>query len=611
MPDPNKELIRKVQAESLERTFTVNREAINEEARTVELAFSSETPVSRWFGNEVLDHDQKSVRLGRLRDGAAVLVGHNTADQVGVVEDVSIGMDRRGRVLARFGKSERASEIFNDIKDGIRRHVSVGYRIFEAFVEKRGEDGEPDVVRVTDWEPFEVSIVPVPADPSVGVGRSAEQIIKNDFIIRGATMPGQTKPEETNTPEQERSLKENSGSTVTVESNARDARNQERTRIREIEAAGAKFNQTELARKYVDEERSVEEFREALLRTIPESKGQPVTSLDLSTNERKQYSLMKAIRAHVKNDWKDAGFELECSREIAERLKRDPNGFFVPFDIQNRANGTGTLASGGALVGTDHLASEFIDVLRPQTVIGRLGATYISGLVGDVDIPRLDAEGNFYWLAEDGDVSDDDFVFGNVPMSPKTVAGGVPMTRRLLKQSSPSVEALVLNSLVRGSAVAIDKAALQGTGSDQPTGIYGTSGVNVQTVANANGVPTHAELVGFETQVDTDDALEGTLAYVSTAAIRGALKTTPKDAGSGIMLLENGEANDYQFLRSNNLSAGRTIFGNFEDVIVGMWGVLDIEPDKAAKAAAGGLIIRVFQDVDVAVRRPSSFCING
>ncbi len=112
--------------------------ALDTEARTVELAFSSEEPCERWWGVEVLDHSTSSIRLGRLMQGGAVLMDHDTRDQVGVVESVRIDADRVARAVVRFGRSVRASEVFQDVIDGIRRNVSVGYMVHNAvLVEKR------------------------------------------------------------------------------------------------------------------------------------------------------------------------------------------------------------------------------------------------------------------------------------------------------------------------------------------------------------------------------------------------------------------------------------------------------------------------------------------
>lgn len=160
-----------------ERTFKVSRDAINIDSRTVELAFSSETPYGRWWGVEILDHQKKSVQLDRLQSGGPLLCDHETEDIVGVVESVRIDADLVGRAVVRFGKSARAEEVYQDVLDGIRCNVSVGYIIHKANLVETGDNTE-DTYRVTDWEPYEISLVSVPADASVGVGRSMESPIQ-------------------------------------------------------------------------------------------------------------------------------------------------------------------------------------------------------------------------------------------------------------------------------------------------------------------------------------------------------------------------------------------------------------------------------------------------
>ena len=160
----------------LTRFLDVSETQTSTDSRTVTLAFSSETPYLRNFGgvlaDEVLDHSSKSVDLSMLKDGAPLLVDHDVTDQVGVIEEAIIGSDRIGRVKARFGKSVRASEVREDVKDKIRRKVSVGYEILEYRVEPGAGRNGVDIYRVTKWLPLEVSIVSIPADNTVGVGRN-------------------------------------------------------------------------------------------------------------------------------------------------------------------------------------------------------------------------------------------------------------------------------------------------------------------------------------------------------------------------------------------------------------------------------------------------------
>jgi len=175
------------------RSFELNQRAINEEDRTIEIAFSSEAEVERGYGTEVLDHRAESVRLDRLNNGGAFLMEHNRNDQIGVVERAWIDDDKKGRAVVKFSKSARAEEIFQDVKDGIRRLVSVGYRIHEMDSEKM--DGGRESIRATDWEPFELSLVSIPADDSVGVGRAMKneqtetQNLKNQNMSENKDIP--------------------------------------------------------------------------------------------------------------------------------------------------------------------------------------------------------------------------------------------------------------------------------------------------------------------------------------------------------------------------------------------------------------------------------------
>ncbi|WP_299077921.1 phage major capsid protein [uncultured Paraglaciecola sp.] len=586
------------------RSFDLKRETINAEARTVELAFSSETEaVERDFGIEILDHGAQSIRLGRLQNSAPLLVGHDSDDHVGVVVSVSVGADRVARAVVRFGKSVRADEIFQDVIDGIRPKVSVGYLAHERVETDEGTEHKP-VIRVTDWEPYEISIVSIPADDSVGVGRAAENLNNSETI-----MPEEITQSVGETTERAAPANQ---PVVDVTSVREDARRDEMDRIDTIRKMGEKFSCDDLARAFIDTGKSADAMRNAVLDQMSqrqEDAAGPV--LGLTGQEVRNYSVIRAVRAAMLGDWKDAGLERESSIAIAEQLGRDARGFFVPFEVQQRVMTAGVNAAGGFAVGTDHLDGSFIDRLRAESLLGRLGARYLPGLVGDVDIPRLDGGATFGWIAEDADSGTNDGVLGSIALSPKTIAGSIPISRRLLKQSSPSIDAMLMQDMAEGAGLGIDLAGFEGTGAaNQPSGITVTSGVGTSTIASP-GAPTHAELVEFETDVAAANGLKGNLAYVTTAGVRGSLKTTAKDAGSGIMLMENGEANGYKAEVSTQLSANRIIFGNFNDVVIGLWGVLDLMPDQATKAASGGLVLRAFQDVDIGIRHAGSFSINA
>ena len=288
----------------LQRKATIERNSINTEARTVELPVSSETPVERWFGQEILDHSANSVRLERIRTGGPVLIDHYS-DQVGVVDDIRLDPSTR-RLVARlrFSNSQRAQEVFQDIVDGIRQNVSIGYQVHAMRLESESENEE--IYRATDWELYEVSIVSMPADITVGVGRS--QTFSNEIKVeqRGLNMPEVKAPEVQAQPNE----------TVNVDAIRTEARNAELDRIRNLTTAGEKFAQyggVELARQMIDSGKSLQEFRNAILEKVPTidkvgSGGTPATALDLTQGELRNYSLFRAINAAASGDWKKAGF---------------------------------------------------------------------------------------------------------------------------------------------------------------------------------------------------------------------------------------------------------------------------------------------------------------
>ena len=594
----------KLKTGTLNRSYELDRAAINKESRTVDIAFSSEEPVDRWFGTEILDHESTSVRLGRLRDGAPLLFGHNHSDLIGVVEKASIDSDKKGRATVRFGKSERAEQMFNDVKDGILRNVSVGYRIHKFLV-----DEETSENRAIDWEPMEISMVTVPADASSQVGRADEpegEHQTNLTYIERAIMSEKPEAVAAVVAEPKINIEE---VRTTAESNGAKS---ELARVQSILDAGSEYSQPELARQFVKDGKSIDEMRVAILNEIKTNPTQEraemeTPNLDLSEKDKQEYSLFRAINASVTGNWKDAGFELEASAAIEDKLGRSARGFFVPTDIfngQRAAMKTSSSAAGAEMVGTDHLGDSFIDALTNRSVVAGAGAQILGGLQGNIEIPKLTTGTAWGWVAEDADAADAAAVTGELALSPKTVSGGVAMSRRLLKQSSPSVEQMIRNDMVRGAALAIDLAALSGSGSSgQPTGITNTTGIGSVT----GGIADFGAMVDLWSAVAVDNAAAEGMAYVLNATNAGTLMQTAKDSGSGIMVLENGKINGYNAIISNQMATGTMVFGDFTQLVIGMWGVLDIVADTATKAAAGGLVLRAFQDVDIGVRHADSF----
>jgi len=594
-----------------ERAFTVDREAVDVEARTAVLAFASETPYERHWGIEVLDLSPGAVRMGRLRTGGPLLMDHDSRDQVGVIESVQIDGDRVGRAVVRFGKSARADEVFADVVDGIRRNVSVGYVIHN--VRLASEKDGVATYQVTDWEPYEVSLVAVPADPSVGVGRAAD--VAEDQGDLAPKLPMESVIVTTET-------------TIDARAEQQRGADSERKRVADIIAIGEQFkhyNASGIASEAIRDGRSVEQFRAAVLEKVAAA---PVASSDIgmTKKEAQAYSFVRVLNALSnptdRRAQEAAAFEIEASRAAAEKVGRASRGIMVPSDVMRRDLTVGTTTAGGHTVQTDLMAQDFISLLRNSMVIDSLGARMLTGLVGSVAIPRQTGAATAYWVAESGAPTESQQAFDQVTMQPRTVGAFSDISRKLLLQSSIDVEAFVRADLAKVLAQEIQRVAINGSGTaPEPRGILNVSGIG-SVAGGTNGLaPTWGNIVGLETEVALDNADVGAMAYLTNAKVRGKLKGTFKDTGSGMPIWSESPStpvNGYRAAVTNavpsNLTKGTSsgvcsaiIFGNFADLIIGMWGGLDLTVDPYTGSTSGTVRVVALQDVDIAVRHAESF----
>ena len=578
------------------RGMMFDTKVVDEEKRTVQIAVSSEEPVERSFGTEILDHDERSIDLSFARSGTMpLLLDHDPRQQIGVVEDVRLdGSARRLRATVRFGRNGLAKDVFEDVVDGIRSNISVGYHVNSMVEDKAGS------YRVDNWLPMEVSVVSIPADRTVGVGRAAEAPPakpKTETLIEETTMSEEVQ--------------------VDVEAVRAEAARSAAKDTAEMYRLAAKHNKRDMADEAVKNGRSLAEFRGELLEAIGNA-PLDTQEIGLTKKEVRNFSLMKAIRAMAnptdRNAQAEAAFEFEASQEAAKRAGADPQGLYMPHDVLRSWNQRDLNTSDdSAMVAEAYRGGDFIDVLRNASSVMQAGATMLTGLQGDVKIPKKTAASTGAWIATEGGAStESEPTFGQVTMSPKTVGAFTDITRLMMMQSSLDIENLVRNDLSTGIALAIDSGALSGSGSSgQPTGISNTSGINAPT-AFAAATPTFAEVVAMETAVAEDNALMGNLAYILPASMYGALKTAKKDAGSGEFVVEpNGTINGRTAIVSNQVTAGDLYFGNFADCLIGMYGGLDITVDPYTASTSGTVRIVALQTVDVAVRHAVSFAYNN
>lgn len=658
--------------------LVLDRAAVDVEARTVPLAFSSEEPYERWWGVEILSHDPGAVDLSRMNNGGAILVEHNTRDHVGTVVPGSavIDGDRKGRAVARFGRSARAAEIFDDINDGIRSLVSVGYMIDELVLVKSDRTTGIDTYKASRWTPYEASFVAVPADPTVGAGRSMAHSRASVFVsgFKPAAPAGRTTTQESPMPELD---DDNQGGVAaatrtavpTITVSPVDAINAERARAREISAIGKKWNMTEQADAAIDANMSVDAFRAKVMADMEQTGRLTVAeSPEIGMTERdlQKFSFCRAILAAQDpiNAHKIAPFEYEASRAAQDKRGSSRNGregaLTMPVDVllrglqvdadkigaavralfqQQRGNArammqrdlvVGTSTAGGHLVATELLGSSFIELLRNAMVLDALGATFLTNLNGNIAIPRQTGGATTYWVAENGAPTESQQAVDQVTATPKTVGAFTDYSRRLLLQSSIDVEMFVRMDLATQLAIEIERAAINGSGSsNEPTGLLNLSGTGAVAGGTNGAAPTYAHMVALETAVANANAATGRLGYLTNTKVRGKLRTTEEFASTNGRPVWTsspgsqglyGEVLGYNAYVSNNVPSNLTkgsasgvcsaaAFGNWTELMIFLWGGLDLMFDPYSLSTTGAKRLVALQDCDINARHATSFAV--
>lgn len=356
-------------------------------------------------------------------------------------------------------------------------------------------------------------------------------------------------------------------------------------------------------------------------------------SLGLGQKELKAYSLMNVVRylADPKASTRDAaGYELEISAAAERDHGRSARGVIVPHEIlaqRPRAAATGTLSAGGALVSTDRLDGSFVDFVRQRSAFISSGVTVLNGLQGNVEIGRQTGKSTYFFVGEDVAVTASDLTFGLINMTPKTIGARVPVSRRLMIQSSPDIDTLVRNDIINEITLGVDYAIGYGTGSNsQPLGLARTAGIGSVTLgggadisnftAQQGGAGTHnsgdwADYVALETAIANTNLDVGSMRMVMNSAMRGANKTTLRaaSAGSEYIMTDAGTINGYPVTISNQIQFNDVFFGTWSEHLVGFWSGVDLVVDPFTQSASGQVIMTAYQDFDSAVRRPGSFAL--
>jgi HK97 family phage major capsid protein len=450
---------------------------------------------------------------------------------------------------------------------------------------------------------METSLVAIPADDTVGVGRSLEQDPPASSLTTASpavTTEVRMEP-------------------ITVAAPAADPL-AERQEVLQIQSLGETLGIGQVVRDILASTPNLVEARQKAMAALGERAGKPLPAgpvVELQGKER--FSIARAISAKI--DGRNC-FELEVSQEISRKLGRDTNGIFVPTSTRaNPPMDTATAAYGQKLVFTEQ--GDFIDLLRAKLTLLGLGAQFLTGLRGNVSFPRQLTANTASWLQENAAaaVTATALTTDLVTLTPKQLVAQSSVTRNLLAQSSPAVDSMINNDLASIHAIALEVAALNGAGSGsfQPLGILGTGSIG-DVAGGTNGLqPTYGNIIDLESKVAAANADMGTLAYLTSPLIRGRLKQTQQfSSTNGDSVWDYLMATYPKSTATNNVPQTLTkgtasgichavLFGNWADLVIGEWGAFELIPDPYTMAGKGLVVLTTNQLVDSAVRRPGSF----
>jgi HK97 family phage major capsid protein len=658
------------------------RAAGNEGDLIVEMAFASELPYERWWGIEVLDCSQAAVRLGRLNDGAPVLFNHDWHDLRGTHVPGSVRCDPdkvvRGQVRIT-SVTQVGRDTIGLVESEVLTKCSVGYEIHRVIEQTSAKDGrtvereldgalfqrvleqhelqvrdgrrrpgdvaafrrdldaaagpferaadDPVIYRVVDWEPFEDSLCTVPADHTVGVGRSVH--------VSGDATPGRItvlQPAVHTANQGVRMDQQNAAAGTSAEDTAGITAVQlEKERRLGIEnLVKANSLDARLADKWITEGTPLSKVAAEILDVMEERGRQrptAATSLGLSTRETKAYSIFRAIRALRFGGtnpafMQEAAFEIECARAVAKQLGRElTNNILVPGEVlqrpvgreaAERAMATTPGSKGGYMVDVTNMG--FLEILRNRSVSMRMGCRQLSGLVGNVSFARQTGKPSVTWQGGDGtSVTAADQTLGQLSMTPRTAIVITDVSEQLLRQANPSAEQFVMADLAADIAIdGVDNAVINGSGGAQPLGIKNTTGITSGQDASS---ATYGKILAFPQTAGSANAIRGNPGFVTNTAGAAVLmqrqrfSNTDTPLWTGNML--DGQCVGFNAMSSEQLASGNIIFGSWNEVVIGDWGVLELAMDNGGtrfnQAQVG---IRAMWMVDVLVRYPQAFVVG-
>jgi HK97 family phage prohead protease len=595
------------------REMTLSSDVLSDNNdRTVLLAFSSENPVVRTIGgqeyNEILLHNPENVNLERLQNKAALLYNHNFDNHIGVIESASIDADHVGRALVRFSSVGMGAEKFEMVRESTLSKVSVGYSILDYRIE--GEN-----LLVTKWEPYEISMVSVPADDLVGVGRSLEEEQEPevpepenkdeqpseqeerkeetenepDEDTESTTTATESDPEinseeetinsndSTGDGEQPEPEEQNDDSAVQeqVQEEPREQAEEDQKRIAEINAISRAFNiDAEITNQAIESGLTIDAFRQQI-------KNKPI----IKDDNKMEFSLNSLLRSMM-----DGGVTTDGKRGVIIREN----------DLVSSIRAGVTTTSAKDVIHTDVLYGAFIDVLRDQGVLKNLPVQTYSGLTSEISLPKLSADfaAGFDEVPENGASPEVDPIFSSVVMKPITYSGSVPLSRSVLK-SCPQIESIVTQAIVAGFSQRLETIVMQ-----KIVAAVQVAG-KVETVDNYS----YADIVAAQGALGDEGVAFGNISAVMSPQTKATLRSTLRGANTAaVYLFDDGDlcgvpAYDSKVLAGQNF----IILGDFSKVAIGSWGDMELDLDQTSKRAQGAIVARVWHDFAVVLTNPEAF----
>jgi HK97 family phage major capsid protein len=573
------------------RSISLELDRSDGKGRVFPASLSSEEPVERSFGFEILEHTESAVDLSRAKDGLPLLLHHDPQQPVGMVENVRL-LGPRLRADVRFFTTHDGDEALRMVREGLRS-LSIGYQI--DAVEPGGTDRGVKTFRVKRWMPFETSLVTIPADRTVGIGRQSD----TKGILHMQT----------------------------------EVRN-EADRLRSLVSMGNQFKQylrENDVQEAIDRGTTVDQFREFVMSRMETKHTDTRDRVGMSDSEISRYSLGRAVQAAILGDWSRAGLEREASKACEKRYGLQAEGFFVPPEYWKRDFNVGTAGEAGNLVATELRPDLFVDALRNELVIAKLGMKFLPGLSANIDIPRKATASSLGMLTEIQAAGETNPATAKVTLTPKRIGAYVEYSKQALIQSAIPLESMLRDDLMQGAAVLLENQVINGDGAGANIrGIRSTSGIG-SVVGGVNGAAlAWSHILDLESACANVNASPNAMAgYLLNTKTRAKAKNVQRAAnltfiidpdtppGPDGMVRVNGYRTAFSNTVPSNLTKGTSagvcssalFSADWSMGVVGLFGAPDIVVDPYTLASTAQVRITLNHFVSFGCRQAAAFAV--